>query len=149
MKYAKNIPQIGSYLKAAGHYEFGPQRQPIVLNAGAGQRIIEGWKKDEYIGYAIQWADLYRQLSEFKSFDGSNSLYIMRYEDLCFDPQNTASTLCRFLGVDASQKVQEFLQSIKSPAHNLAMSDQQKEMCWKEVEMVAKQFGYDQTAADS
>ncbi|MFM8220393.1 MAG: sulfotransferase, partial [Planctomycetaceae bacterium] len=55
-EYAKADARVAEYLKIAGHFEFGPQRQPLRLDTESLQRTRAAWEAgEEHRGYAVQW----------------------------------------------------------------------------------------------
>jgi Sulfotransferase family len=90
-EYARTDARVPKYLAAAGHYEFGPQRVPIRFCATQGDRILDAWSRgDEYLGYAIQRAEVYRQVDSLRASDThlADIIHVVRYEDLCAQPED-------------------------------------------------------------
>ncbi len=142
MAYSQTNPQIPEYLTAAGHYEFGPQRRPICLSPDDGKAILEAWRSgDDYLGYAIQWAGIYRfvrwLLAENKSL--KEHTLIMRYEDLCAAPEKEVGKILHFAYLENDSYS---MLNISASPHTLQMTEEQKNYCWRKVRAVAELYGY-------
>lgn len=100
--YAKTDPRVPSYLAATGHYEFGPQRQPICLANDSLATINSHWAAgDDVLGYARQWAEVYGHVAKLQAADPdlAGRLMIVRYEDFCAAPSETLAAICKFTGL--------------------------------------------------
>jgi hypothetical protein len=141
-RFAQADQRIPRYLAAAGHYEFGPQRVPIRMEAEAGDRTIQSWNSgEEHRGYAIQWAHVYRHVLDLcrRNADLRSRLHIVRYEDLCADP------------VVSLQQIAEHL-AIEWPKHGISVDhivgpvaecDRSTDaVVWDETKAVAAEIGY-------
>ena len=63
LEYTKLDNRVPRYLASAGHFEFGPQRRPSLLNLNNAARIREFWRiGEEAMGYALCWQDVYGYL---------------------------------------------------------------------------------------
>src|SRR6185437_15908620 len=90
MRMAAEDSRIGRYLEAAGHYEFGPQRRPLVFNAGDAEAVRAGWAEDDRLGYARQWRSVYQFVDDLRREPAlAERMTVVRYEDLCSDPAGT------------------------------------------------------------
>ena len=144
LEYAKGNPQVAEYLKAAGHYEFGPQRCPVILDHDSGSRTIAAWENgDDTLGYSIQWTALYKYVLELSQNETiSNQLYIIRYEDLCYNPAMEVARLMDFLELEPNEKVMAAVEEINSQPPKYTLSDQEANSCWQEAKSVATLYGY-------
>ncbi|MEO1018944.1 MAG: sulfotransferase [Pseudomonadota bacterium] len=149
--YAKDDPRIPRYLEIAGHYEFGPQRIPIHVTADGARRIEECWRKgDDYRGYAILWAEVYRYVHELRSGAGSGFAERMKfvlYENLCGEPNDVLADVIAFVGLqDQAAKLAKEADSISAPPAKLnELPDAILNEVWEEVRTVAELFGYTRT----
>ena len=143
--YSIKNQQVSEYLKTAGHYEFGPQRMPIVISKKGNSRIIAAWNKNyDSLGYAIQWAEIYQYvINLFKIENIAKNVHIIRYEDLCNSPQSEIDRISSFLGLTGQIDSKSAAKKISPPSHKLGLSEIEIEQCWKEVESVACCYGYD------
>jgi hypothetical protein len=110
--------RIGTYLEAAGHYEFGPQRRPLVLGVGDAEEIRAGWAEDDRLGYARQWATVYHFVDHLRREPAlAGRMTVVRYEDLCSDPVGTIAGLLVITDLkDPNGAVREAAATITAPA---------------------------------
>jgi hypothetical protein len=147
-RLAVEDPRIPAYLRAAGHYEFGVQRVPINACAGDLGRIEAAWRDgEEYRGYARQWASLYRYVDELRSSrsDLAERITIVRFEDLCSNPQRTLQGLLDATSLaDHDGRVRAAASSIAAPpaARLDAVGNADRRAVWQETGAVAELFGY-------
>jgi hypothetical protein len=146
-EYGAADARIGAYLRAAGHYEFGPQRQPInVTREGAG-RVREAWRKgDEARGYAAMWADIYAHVDRLAAPSSpiADRIAVLRYEDFCADPHATLSRLLEFAGfIEAGEPGLEDLGAISAPPRAESdLSRDVRDAIEEETAAIAGRFGY-------
>jgi hypothetical protein len=145
--YAHEDPRVAHYLAAAGHYEFGPQRVPIRLSNESAERIRMAWDSgDNYTGYAIQWADVYRFVDTLRSFPGewSERVMVVRYEDLCSNPHAVMRAILQHGRLDpAAFPGEKAFDHIAPPSHGVSeLADELRAQVWRETEWVAARFGY-------
>lgn len=146
--YARDEPRVIRWLKAAGHFEFGPQRIPIRLNVAAGNRIVRLWEVgDEVRGYSIQWSEIYGFVRDLILADNalSRRMHVVRYEDFCAEPVREFTALLRLTGLDIIADDLPSLQHIAVSAAGGGASDQseQQNEIREEVSRVAEYFGYE------
>jgi hypothetical protein len=126
--YARMDRRVARYLAAAGHYEFGPQRMPIRLTNESGDRIAAAWNRgDDGLGYAIQWAEIYRFVDALRSESEAlaNRILFVRYEDFCSQPDEEMCRILRFLDMDTDiVERQQFGHIVASTLGTLACSDE-------------------------
>ena len=146
-EYAEQDPRVPRYLASAGHYEFGPQRVPIRLSHEGGDRVQAAWEDgDEYSGYAIQWAEVYRYIDALRKRGDqlSLNLIVVRYEDLCDEPDAELARILAHAGIrpDGTTELKSLQKISPSPhgAESLAADDQAT--IWRETEAVAQRYGY-------
>lgn len=142
--FGRTSPQVPAYLSAAGHYEFGPQRRPQCLYSGAGDEIQRAWASGGiHLGYAIQWAHVYRFVSQLAAAEELRSrIHVLRYEDLCASPENEIEKALRFAALEASPAIEAAIGRIAAPAGPLQMTDSEGDRCWQAVASVAARYGY-------
>jgi hypothetical protein len=98
--YAETDPRVPLYLAAAGHYEFGPQRKPIIYSREAGPALREAFAAgDDVRAYALQWAEVYRHVARLKASGLSDRVLVVRYEDFCADPVAGLAGIIAFCGL--------------------------------------------------
>lgn len=147
-EYAQADPRVPRYLAAAGHYEFGPQRVPVRLYEDTVDRVIQAWQSgDDYAGYAVQWAHVYRYLHELfrRQDDVSRRLLIVRYEDFCEQPAEWIERILQHSGFDvsATHELGDLDHISKSPASVADLPAAAADEVWRETEDVASRFGYE------
>ncbi len=144
--YAATDDRVGSYLQAAGHYEFGPQRIPINLSRGLADRIEAAWAAgQEHRGYAMQWQAIYGYAKTLASMPAlSEQIMLLRFEDLCSEPAEVLQSVFDFLGVDidpagrdglADRITRPSAAQLQKPADHLAE-------IWDEAGDIATEYGY-------
>ena len=146
--YAASDARVPVYLAAAGHFEFGPQRVPIRIDAAQGDRILEAWSRgDDYLGYAIQWAEIYGFVNALreKAPHIAERMLVVRYEDLCDDPDRIVRSVLRHIQVDISRAENVLGQTghISKSTHRPELDQAVQTALVAEVESVAQEFGYE------
>jgi hypothetical protein len=142
--YAQRDPRVPHYLRAAGHYEFGPQRMPIRLSHESGDRIRAAWQRgDDTTGYAIQWSEIYGFVHDLlsESDDLAARTLVVRYEDFCDRPAEVMSAVRRHTQL-ASSATDTFAHISASPHDSLAPPDDFCETAWREAGRIAERFEY-------
>ena len=98
-EYSATDPRVPEYLRAAGHFEFGPQRVPVNLDRSVGRRIAKSWQAGEdATGYALLWNSVYDYghrlalRAELRS-----RIEFVRYEDFCRVPRRILRRIARLL----------------------------------------------------
>lgn len=151
--YTRQDPRVPTYLRAAGHYEFGPQRVPINFGAGGAPRLRGAWQSgDEALGYAILWSEAYRHADRLRRDAGLDGrVMVLRYEDLCGRPEQVVRELLAFVGLEREGvRLLDDLGHIRAPdAPGTQPPEQQREAIWREVEPVARLFDYEAGAPAS
>jgi hypothetical protein len=101
--YGARDARVPEYLKAAGHFEFGPQRVPINLDEAGARRIADAWRAgDDAAGYAEMWNSVYSHLCSLEQDDDlGGRIELVRYESLCHDARGTLRRILRFCELDA------------------------------------------------
>ena len=145
--YAAADGRITNYLKAAGHYEFGPQRQPVSISRLGTERILEAWQAGEdYRGYAVLWSEIYAHIWRLVAA-GSNladRILIIRYEDFCAEPRKTLSQILDFSCLtEHGSHLLDDLRAISAPSDDtIELPGVIKEVVRTETRFVAARFGY-------
>lgn len=144
-KYADTDPKIPNYLRAVGHYEFGPQRSPIHMTDGGAQEIEAAWADgDDLLGYAIQWREIYGYVADL--IDGNpllaKRMCLVRFEDLCKDAKTEFRRILDFVSLDSGKLADELAEGIEPSSHRCKMSPELRDQCWQSVEDVASLYGY-------
>lgn len=144
-KYAETDPKIPNYLRAVGHYEFGPQRSPIHVTDDGANEIEMAWEKgNESLGYAVQWREVYEYIADIfnRNPELASRLRIVRFEDLCSNPSAKFAQVLDFIGMGADLSADQAAEGIEASSHNCNMSHDIRSQCWQVVENVAVRFGY-------
>jgi len=141
--YAKDDARVPKYLAAAGHYEFGPQRQPANFDPQRVGEIEAAWREgDEYRGYARQWAQAYAHVDRLRSGPLGARILVQRYEDFCDQPARVAAQILDFCQLgDATGCVAAQAATVAAPSQR-ALPPGAAETVWGEVREVATRFGY-------
>lgn len=143
--YSDDDPRVPEYLRAAGHFEFGPQRMPINVDPEASARITKAWADgDDPTGYAISWRAVYAHVDEAAREDAlAGRVMFVRYEDFCARPSTVIGELLRFCGLGKGAELGRALARVSAPCGG-AGSDAFAAQVWREVRPVAERFGYDE-----
>lgn len=145
-RYSNEDSRVPEYMRAAGHYEFGPQRAPINLDEESARRTTGAWEAgDDALGYAVMWRSVYAHVRKLMDRpELADRIRFVRYEDLCADAPSTLRELFAFCemttGVD---HLLEHLPDISAPASDRCnLTDAQREQVWRETAELAEWFGY-------
>jgi hypothetical protein len=145
-KYSTEDARVSDYMRAAGHYEFGPQRVPVNLDDTSRRQITEAWSQGaDALGYAAMWRSIYAHVDRLRRGTPLGARIIMvRYEDLCGDPAAVLRELFNFCelteGTDALLGALPEISSPGSTLRNLNEADCAE--VWRETREVAQSFGY-------
>lgn len=145
--YSRGDRRVPGYLRAAGHFEFGPQRVPVNVDPDAAGSILEAWGRgDDALGYAITWRTVYAYARRLvaRRPDLAGRVKFVRYEDLCEDPAAVLSELFAFCGFeDSVAALWDKLPPIAAPVHDALRGDSgARQYVWQEACMVGEKFGY-------
>lgn len=143
--------RVPGQLARSGHFEFGPHQRALNTgNAEVATRIQESWKSgDLAVGWAEYWNSVYDflldQLHDNKTL--SESVRIVRYEDLCGDPETLIRQIlehCDLSSDNFESIIEEYAGQISEPTYY------KPEFTSKELEDVtcisrstATRFGYE------
>ena len=134
--------RVAPYLRAAGHYEFGPQRVPINLDPASGRRVLQAWRagRDD-LGYAILWQSVYSHVADLARGPLQDRIAVVRYEDLCDSPVAVLRRLLYFCELEqGAGALLEHLPPLNAPPR-VPPRDVDEEI-WQETRTVAESFGY-------
>jgi hypothetical protein len=144
-QYAYKDPKVPDYLRAVGHYEFGPQRLPICLTDRGTEEIDAAWAGgDDLLGYAIQWRDVYEFVADMfnRNTELRKRLRIVRFEDLCANPRMEFQGILKFINLGLDVSIDQLANGIEASAHCCNMSPGNRDLCWQIVERTASMYGY-------
>jgi hypothetical protein len=146
-RYGQEDRRVPHYMRAAGHFEFGPQRVPINLDEETGRRVSQAWHAgDDAHGYAILWQQVYghaRQVGRESRSLGERITFV-RYEDFCANPVVTLRRLFEFCELNSGiDELLANLPPIAAPDRDRDEVDStQRDRIWRETREVAESFGY-------
>lgn len=141
-QYAETDARIGPYLQAAGHYEFGPQRVPILMQQSSIQEIQCALdKQSDHSAYAIQWRDVYdKPLKLLARNPGlKKQMMFLRHEDFCSNPHASWQQILALCDLEPNQPP---LDHIAAPKHCDQLTDSQKSEIWSITKHIAAPLGY-------
>ena len=144
-RYGESDPRVPLYLAAAGHFEFGLQRRPLVLSAGAAARQSCFNSGDDILGYAQQWAEVYGHVTRLMAApELADRILLVRYEDLCADPQGGIEQIIALGGLaDADGAIRAYADEILiSPERVPAEISARRDALMAVVGDVARRMGY-------
>lgn len=149
-RYSESDARIPGYMQAAGHYEFGAQRQPIVVDLDSATRTSEHWKDgNEHLGYALQWASVYGELHQFleRYPQHRGNVCTVHYEQFCSAPADSFQVILNHCQLERFEVDLSQVRSVGRTTVGDALLHQQ---IWDATSAVASQFGYNNIAdADS
>ena len=144
--YADEDPRVSRYLRATGHYEFGPQRHAINFGLGGAELARAEWEADEeHAGYANMWAEVYGYVDGLRErSDLRDRLILVRYEDFCADPPERFAAVRRFLELDGvAPGLDEQVAGVSAPPDQASSVPQDTRQRVLEITgEVASRFGY-------
>ncbi len=144
-EYAQHDARVPNYLRAAGHFEFGPQRVPISIS-GSAERTLAAWEQgDEQSGYAIQWAAVYGYVWDLlqRSPALAERVLVVRYEDICENPREEMTRVLQHVGLqEEGRAILDNLDHIKRSVRYGSGQDATTQKIWNATEDVATAFGY-------
>jgi hypothetical protein len=143
-RYAQDDARVPKYLAAAGHYEFGPQRQPANFDPQRVGEIEAAWRQgDDYRGYARQWAQAYAHVDRLRAGPLAGRMMVLRYEDFCTQPLESARALLAFCRLtDTAGGVAAQAATVCAPSQR-SLPPRAAATVWREVREVAARFGYE------
>ncbi len=146
-EYAAADPRVPHYLRAAGHFEFGPQRVPVNIDPLNARLIAEAWSEGEdYLGYAIMWRSVYAHVRLLREREDAlaRRITFIPYEELCEDPGAVLRRLVAFC--DLEEGIDALLAALPevSPRapDGFRLTDLQRARIWDATREVAAPFGY-------
>lgn len=141
-RYAASDARIPAYMEAAGHYEFGLQRRPIVIDSDSAARTTRLWKEgDQHLGYATQWAAVYGELNRFLEHNPQHrsKFCIVQYEQFCSSPGEGFQTLLSHCQLE---RIEVDLSQVRSVGRTTVDDARAQHRIWDATSFVANQFGY-------
>lgn len=101
----RDDPAVLTYMRRAGHFEFGLDRRPVnCANPADSQNIQALFESgDNLAGYAEQWRVIYDFVQHFREHPG---VRIVHYETLCRSPVETLASLCAWLELSVTDQQQ-------------------------------------------
>lgn len=140
-------PRSLSHFQRVGHFEFGADLRPI--NTGDNARVREVqelWRAgDEIRGWARYWAMIYGFVAD--RLESNPSLraasMILRFEDLCAEPEATLTRLCEHCGLDEPGFVARHAGRLHAPKYYTAkFSESDLAAIDEETAATRRRFGY-------
>ena len=135
-------------MRAAGHFEFGPQRVPVNLDRHVGRRIAKSWQAGEdATGYAFLWNSVYDHGRRLARQDKLGArIEFVRYEDVCGDARRVLRRIADFC--DLEEGIEELLagpaRHFPAPAGNLPPDHSRGDRIWEITAQTAGSLGYEQ-----
>jgi sulfotransferase family protein len=146
-EYSEHDARVPQYLQATGHFEFGPQRVPVNIDAEDAHRNADAFfARQGHVGYAMMWRSIYSHVSALTRMnDGlAGRITWVRYEDLCQDTEGTLRRLARFCELEAG--IDSLLAGLSDVSPRIPdscrLSRQQQARVWEIAADAAGPFGY-------
>jgi hypothetical protein len=134
-----------SYLKHAGHFEFGLDKQFMDVGDDAALLDVQAAfaKGDEVRGWALYWdmvhSYLHTLLKETPSLTGR--VKVVSYDALCEAPEKNARAVLDFCGLSESVAVMAKAQGIKAPSYySVPFSEEEQESIRQVTQKGARLF---------
>jgi len=145
-EYAQADPRVADYLSIAGHFEFGPQRQPLRLDPEATRQTREAWSAGaDHRGYAIQWRVAYQFVRDrWEQVAGLRErVLFVRHEDFCARPREVLETITAFAGLPGEGLARQSFAHIRpSPSVRSRLEGALITEIERETAPIARRFGY-------
>lgn len=151
-QYAREDPKVPAYLRAVGHFEFGPQRLPIGIDDAGAKATTAYWAAgDEFAGYAQQWSDVYRSVLDFLAANSTLAarVRIVHFESLCESPLAEMTSILGFVNLGDVKVASSLAQDIRPPSSSPSFDSARHAKAWGLVSDVAGRFGYSKDPADA
>lgn len=146
-EYSASDPRVPQYLRAAGHFEFGPQRVPINLGRIEARRIAKSWQAGEdAAGYAFLWDSVYAHGCRLRrQSDLRARIEFVRYEDVCSDATRTLRRVVRHCELEAgAEELFATLPDIsRRPQGPSLLSAAERDRIWEITAGTAGSLGYE------
>jgi hypothetical protein len=146
-EYSATDPRVPEYLRAAGHFEFGPQRVPVNLDRSVGRRIAKSWQAGEdATGYAFLWNSVYSYGRRLERQDELGArIEFVRYEDVCSDARRVLRRIADVC--DFKEGVPELLADLPDisprPSGASLLSAAERDRIWEITAQTAGSLGYE------
>ena len=145
-------PRGRRYLQWAGHYEFGPDKQPVNIGDDAlCDEINSCWQREEHVrAWALHWNSLYSfALAQGESNATLNAACSwVRYEDLCADSSNIIDGLlthCRLDKGEFAELKSHYSEALSEPEYyQVDYSPPELQLIWDICGETAQRLGYKQ-----
>jgi hypothetical protein len=141
-------PAALRHMRQVGHFEFGLDRRPIKAgDPAAVARIVAAWERgDEVEGWSRHWDHVYRHVAD--RLDANADLraasMVVRFEDMCREPQATIRALLAHCRVEAADSwIDERAAAIRFPSYYQArFAPNEREVIEQHTAQTAARFGY-------
>lgn len=114
-------PRVTRHMSRVGHFEFGLDRRAMPINAdGEASRIEALWEQGREIeGWAHSWAQVYGHLADRFAADPAvaEATMVVRYEDLCADPETTMREVLAHCRVEDEAIVAHAVATVRAPVY--------------------------------
>jgi hypothetical protein len=115
-------PAARRYMQRVGHYEFGLDRRPINVGDAETTRTVRDLWRDgrELEAWSLYWANLHKYLAGSLQENAAlrDATLIVRFEDLCVDPQGMLDRIFAHARLSAdSAWIAKMAQRIRTPAY--------------------------------
>lgn len=117
-------PRSLAHFQRIGHFEFGADLRPINTgNTALVEEIQELWKRGEEVrGWARYWAMIYGFVADRLEAGPAlrEASLVVRFEDLCAQPEAVLGKLCAHCDLDTASVVQRYAARLHAPAYYTA-----------------------------
>jgi hypothetical protein len=139
-------PRALAHMQRVGHFEFGIDRRPLNVGTNDAEQVADLWQQGEEVrGTARYWASIYGWFADRLHSDPqlADSVLVIRYEDLCSDPQQVLDRLVQHCGLPQSTAMNEYARQIAAPDYYAPdFSNSDEEIIAEETGDVAARYEY-------
>ncbi len=131
-------PRSLAHFQRIGHFEFGADLRPINTgNTALVDEIQELWNRGEEVrGWARYWAMIYGFVADRLEANAAlrESSIVVRFENLCAQPEAVLGKLCAHCGLGTATIVQQYVGRLHAPTYYTAkFSDSDREAIEEET----------------
>ncbi len=139
-------PAHRQYLRNAGHFEFGPERVPITLDAEKTRHIQRLWNEGcDAEGWAEYWNAIYAwTYAEVLQHDAlATRCLVMPFEHLCAEAEQKVAEMLAFCNLDGDEaRVKGLAAHVAwQPQYEAAFSATERDAIWQICGATAKNYG--------
>jgi hypothetical protein len=139
--------RVRRHMTRSGHFEFGLDRRPIHTGDDEGvEHVLAAWRAGREVeGWARYWALTYGHVRDVLDRNPrlAAASLVVRYEDLCADPEQVVSGVLHHCGLSLGTLPQSASETVRAPDYYRAPFDEAEvDLIRSTTDCVARSFGY-------